>query len=175
MCVAGGCGRILGTMGVALVGTAAAAMLAAWPAAAQQRPIEVDSGRLAAGAGWKVVNRSVRAVSEEGRQGVRLDERAGDGVAWLEGLEFSNGVIEVDLKGKDVFQRSFLGVAFHGADEKTFEAIYFRPFNFRSTDEQRRIHAVQYVSHPAHPWQKLRSEHPGVYEKPVQPAPDPNG
>src|SRR2546423_9109024 len=32
-----------------------------------------------------------------------------------------------------------------------------------------------YVSHPTYPWQKLRAEHPGEYEQPVSPAPDPNG
>jgi hypothetical protein len=33
---------------------------------------------------------------------------------------------------------------------------------------------VQYISHPAHPWDKLRADHPGQYEKPVTPVPDPN-
>jgi hypothetical protein len=33
---------------------------------------------------------------------------------------------------------------------------------------------VQYISHPAHPWQKLRADHPGQYERPVKPVPDPN-
>ncbi len=149
--------------------------LLAWPGVAQQKAVEVDLGKLAQGQGWKVVNRAVTAVEEEGKKAVRLDEREGDGAAWLEGFDFSNGVIELDLKGKDVFQRSFIGVGFHGVDEKTFEAVYFRPFNFRSTDPQRRVHAVQYISHPAHPWQKLRSENPGVYEKAVDPVPDPNG
>ncbi|MBI5085371.1 MAG: hypothetical protein HZB13_12330 [Acidobacteria bacterium] len=162
-------------MRVALNVALAAAMLAVWPAAAQQKPIDVDLARLAAGQGWKVVNRAVAAVEEEGRHGVRLAERAGDGAAWLEGFDFSNGIIELDLRGKDVFQKSFIGVAFHGVDEKTFEAVYFRPFNFRSTDEVRRIHAVEYISHPVHTWQKLRTEHPGVYEEAVEPAPDRNG
>jgi len=106
---------------------------------------------------------------------VHLDERPGDGLAWLEGFQFSNGVIEIDLKGKNVLQRSFVGVAFHGVDEKTYEAVYFRPFNFKNPDAERRAHAVQYISHPAHSWPKLRSEHPGVYEKPVDPVPDPDG
>jgi len=41
-----------------------------------------------------------------------------------------------------------VGIAFHGSDNKTLDAIYFRPFNFQSTDPVRKIHAVQYVSHP---------------------------
>ena len=34
---------------------------------------------------------------------------------------------------------------------------------------------MQYIAHPVNTWQKLRSETPGVYEKPVTPAPDRNG
>ena len=34
---------------------------------------------------------------------------------------------------------------------------------------------MQYISQPTYTWRKLRTEHPGVYEKPVDPAPDPNG
>ena len=151
------------------------AVLLALPGAAQEKAIEVDLGKLAAGQGWKIVGRAVTAVEEDGRKAVRLDERPGEGVVWLEGFQFSNGVIELDLKGKDVLQRSFLGVVFHGVDEKTYEAVYFRPFNFKSSDPVRRVHAVQYVSHPVYTWQKLRGEHSGVYEKAVDPVPDPNG
>jgi len=150
-------------------------LVLAWPLAAQRKATEVDLARLAEGQGWKVVNRGVTAVEEEGKKGVRLDERAGDGVAWLEGFQFSNGVLEIDLKGKNVLQRSFIGVAFRGVDEKTCDAVYFRPFNFQSTDPARRIHAVQYVSHPAFPWAKLRGERPGGFERAVEPAPDPDG
>jgi hypothetical protein len=97
------------------------------------------------------------------------------GVAYLEGVEFADGAIEVDIRGKDVLQQSFVGVAFHGLDEKTYDAIYFRPFNFKNEDPARRLRAVQYISHPTSTWQKLRTEHPGKYEQPVNPVPDPNG
>src|SRR5207342_2389645 len=80
-----------------------------------------------------------------------------------------------DFKGKDVQQQSFVGIAFHGVDGTTYDAIYFRPFNFRAEDPARRIRAVQYISHPTHTWQKLRAEQPGNFEKAVSPVPDPNG
>ena len=60
-------------------------------------------------------------------------------------------------------------------DGPTYDAVYFRPFNFRAEDPARRIRAVQYVSHPTYTWQKLRAEQPGKYEKGVNPVPDPNG
>ena len=56
------------------------------------------------------------------------------GMALVEGVRFTEGSIEVDLKGKGKAQRSFLGVAFAVADGKTFEAVYFRPFNFLAND-----------------------------------------
>jgi len=59
-------------------------------------------------------------------------------------------------------------------DGTTYDAIYFRPFNFKAEDPARRKRAVQYISHPTYTWQKLRAEHPGEYEQPVSPVPDPN-
>ncbi|MBT1687178.1 hypothetical protein [Dawidia soli] len=94
-----------------------------------------------------------------------------NGLAWITGEEFSTGTIEVDLKGYDVFQMSFLGVAFHGVDSATYDLVYFRPFNFRAEDPVRKIHAVQYVSQPDYPWNRLRDEQNGIYEKAVTPAP----
>ena len=71
-------------------------------------------------------------------------------------------------------QQSFVGIAFHGVNNETLDAIYFRPFNFRSTDPVRKIHAVQYISHPDYTWQVLREQHNGDYEKEITPAPDGN-
>jgi len=91
------------------------------------------------------------------------------GIVWLTGLNFSTGSIDIDLKGRDVFQQSFLGVAFHGVDSVNYDAIYFRPFNFKSADSLRHKHMVQYISQPGFPWDRLRKEHPLVYENTVNP------
>jgi hypothetical protein len=123
----------------------------------------------------RVHNRTLSTLTEGGRQIFRLDGRDGDGTAWWPDTTFTTGTIDVDIRGRDVPQGSFVGVAFHGVDEKTAEVVYFRPFNFAAEDPVRRVHAVQYVSHPAHPWPVLREQHPGVYEKPVSPPPDANG
>jgi hypothetical protein len=142
---------------------------------AQKKAIEPDLAALAEGKGLKVFNRSLSVLNDGARKGVRLSESPGDGVVYLEGVEFTNGAIEFDIRGKDVQQQSFVGVVFHGLDEKTYDAVYFRPFNFKTEDQARRIRAVQYISHPTYTWQKLRTEQPGKYEKPVNPVPDPNG
>lgn len=120
---------------------------------------------------YAVVNRSVTRNGEI----VHLDAKPGMGVAWIKGMSFSTGTIEFDAKGKDVLQESFVGVAFHGLNDSTYEGIYFRPFNFRVADAVRRSHAVQYIALPQYDWELLRTKFPGKYEKSVVPAPDPNG
>jgi hypothetical protein len=122
----------------------------------------------------KVSNRQMTPLDEGARHGLRLDAHEGDGVAWWPDVQFSNGTIELDIRGKDILQQSFVGVAFHGLNETTFDAVYFRPFNFKSDDPVRRSHAVQYVSHPTYTWNKLRTERPSQFEQPVAPPPDPN-
>src|SRR5512142_1151173 len=92
----------------------------------------------------RVHNRHAVLFTEGNRAALRFDEQMGDGLAWWPEIKFSNGAIEFDVRGKDVFQRSFVGIAFHGVDEKTFDAVYFRPFNFRAADPARKNHAVQY-------------------------------
>ena len=152
----------------------AVGLLAASRVVGQQKTIEPDLAALAEGNGLKVFNRSVSSLNDGARKGVRLSENPAEGVAYLRGIEFTNGTIEFDVRGKDVQQQSFVGVAFHGVDGTTYDAIYFRPFNFRAVDPARRIHAVQYISHPTYTWQKLRTEQPGKYEQAVNPVPDPN-
>jgi len=108
--------------------------------------------------------------TENDKKGIRFSKNENDGVAWVKHLIFSNGSIELDIRGKDEFQQSFVGVAFHGVDNNTFDAIYFRPFNFQSTDTVRKIHSVQYISQPDFPWQVLRDKYNGKYEKAILPS-----
>ena len=140
----------------------------------QAKTFEPDLSQVVAGREGKVVNRAVTLDDKDGRPALRFDERGGDGLAQWPNVEFNDGTIEFDVRGKDVLQRSFVGIAFHGTSE-AYEAVYFRPFNFRADDPVRRSHAVQYVSMPTYTWDRLRNEHPGQYEKAIDPAPDPNG
>ena len=114
----------------------------------------------------KVANREATPLSG-GRRGVHLDGKQGSGVAWIDGIDFAQGTIELDVRGKDVMQQSFLGVAFHGKDDNTYEAVYLRPFNFRAEDPARHQHAVQYISLPDYDWPRLRKEFPEEFENPV--------
>ena len=130
-------------------------------AAAESTVVEPDLGNLAAGKGWRIVNHSVTSIEKDGKPAIRFDEKPGVGMAVLENLTFGDGVIEFDARGTNQPQRSFLGIAFHGVDDRAYDEIYFRPFNFKAADPVRRQRAVQYISHPAHTWRSLREQFPG--------------
>ena len=104
------------------------------------------------------------------KRGVHLTEKEGNGVLWLEGSDFAEGTIEVEVRGRDVLARSFLGVASHRKDDNTYEAVYLRPFNFRAEDPARHQHAVQYITVPDYDWPRLRKEFPEEFENPVDPS-----
>ena len=124
------------------------------------------------GKGWKGSIAAAKLVEKDGAAAIEFDQ-PGQNVVWLDGFEFSSGTIEFDAKGKSAPpQSSFVGVAFRVVEATTYDAVYFRPFNFRATDPERKSHAVQYVSEPQWPWQKLRKEKTGQFEKSIDPAPD---
>jgi hypothetical protein len=149
-----------------------AVVLGSVPLAAQSRQ-PLDLARVGSDPHWKVVGRKTSIANVKGKQALTVSEGPGMGVIWLDGLDFANGVIEVDMLGRSKpVQGSFVGVAFHVADAQHHEAVYFRPFNFRAADSAAHAHAVQYVSDPAWPWQRLRSEHAGKYEQAVVPEVD---
>lgn len=122
-------------------------------------------------------NGNVVPITDDNKKGVSMvpagQKGFSEGVVWLKDVTFSTGTIEVDLRGQDVVQKSFIGIAFHGVDSVTHDIVYFRPFNFQASDPVRKIHAVQYVSHPDFPWHKLREEKNGIYEKGIDPPPSP--
>ena len=108
---------------------------------------QIDLAERLAGGKLRAVNREVSPL--QGKPGgVHVAEKAGPGVVWIEGSDFAEGTIEVDVRGRDVLQQSFLGVAFHRKDDNTYEAVYLRPFNFRATEPARHDHAVQYMTRP---------------------------
>jgi hypothetical protein len=121
-----------------------------------------------------IVNRESKMVTEGNKRFVKLEDKEGEGLIWLPVKSFKNGEIEIWMRGKDVFQRSFIGIAFHGEDDKTYDAVYCRPFNFFAKDSVRKIHAIQYIAHPTFTWKKLREERNGMYEKEIVSPPNPN-
>jgi len=124
-------------------------------------PALLTSGKL------RAVNREVTRLTEAGRAGVHVSAAPNNGIVWIEGSEFGEGTMTVDIRGRDVLQQSFVGLAFHRKDDNSYEGVYLRPFNFRATDPARHQHAVQYISLPDFDWPKLREAFPEEFENPV--------
>ena len=111
------------------------------PAQEKDKTIAPDLSQIDDGKVWRAINAECEAAKEEGKTVVRLMPKSGNkpqgsnvGLALVEGLEFAEGTVEIDLKGKGKLERTFLGVAFNVLDGKAFEAVYFRPFNFMTDD-----------------------------------------
>ena len=158
----------------------ALALLPVGIAAQQPRSYALESA-----AGLQLHNVAAAPVTLDGKRGVRVTETAGTVVATdsellavIEGLDFSNGIIEAEIAGAPApnagtAARGFVGIAFRvQADLRTYDALYLRPTNGRAEDQERRNHATQYISHPAWTWTRLRQETPGKYESYVDVVPN---
>lgn len=139
--------------------------------------------------GLTLINAIAEPVTHEGRKGLRITMseegvrkmQAATGevnpLAVIQGLEFSNGVIEAEIAGAPgpgAFEgaRGFVGIAFRmQKDMQTYDAFYLRPTNGRAEDQVRRNHSAQYISNPAWPWPRLRKETPEKYESYVDLVP----
>lgn len=108
-----------------------------------------------------------------GRSAIRVTEpsvNAGGGIAIVNGSMLKNGTITAQIAGLPIAgaaegSRGFVGLAFRVQQSPVrYECFYLRPTNGRADDQLRRNHATQYISQPEFPWQRLRKEHPGVYE-----------
>jgi len=105
---------------------------------------------------------------------VEMDAKEDDGLGILEDIEFNKGIIEVELLGENNPGKSFIGIAFNIQNDKTYEVIYFRPFNFIAKEQIRKDHMVQYIFHPEFTWRKLRDERTGEFEGEIANPPDPD-
>ena len=150
-----------------------ASLLVSVTTAGQTRDYALDSAN-----GVRLQNLIAQPAVLQGKKGLRLtaDEAARkqtgeiEQLARIDGLEFSNGTIEAEIAGAPIEgaspgARGFVGIAFRLQDDmKTYDAFYIRPTNGRAEDQERRNHAVQYISHPQWTWQRLRQDTPSKYE-----------
>ena len=69
-------------------------------------------------------DRTASVVDAKGKRALKISEGEGMGVVWLDGYDFANGVIEIDMLGRSQpVQGSFLGVAFRVTDAQTQDAV----------------------------------------------------
>ena len=144
-----------------------ALLVLAFLSSGAQKVVTPDLSKINDANVWTSINRGVTYLNS-----VHMDSKEGDGLTRLNNFTFENGKIELDIKGKNQQGQSFVGFAFHGLNDSTYDAIYFRPFNFKNPN--RKTHSVQYISHPKYTWSKLRNDFPDKYENTVEPVPDPD-
>jgi len=143
-------------------------------AAFAQRPMAPDLHRAFQHHKIDVYNRDLSLINEEGYHGIRLSKAFGEGIAWMKDITFSTGTLEFDVRGEDLKQHSFVGIAFHGQNDSTYNAIYLRPFHFHAQDTVSQNRMIQFISLPVFTWRKLRAEFPGQFESHIAPPPEPN-
>lgn len=163
----------------AFLATAAALLVAHITIAEISLPLTTDNELV-------LHNAVAEVVTFEGHQALKLtaaerptggDRNRLDHLALVPSMGFTNGTIEVDVAGQPSPDasggaRGFVGVAFRvQPDRSTYDCFYLRPTNGRAENQERRNHTVQYISHPDHPWFKLRKETPSRYESYVDITP----
>lgn len=119
------------------------------------------------------VNRIISLYGDQ-QDALEMNVKDGDGIGIIEDVAFEKGTIEVELLGENNPGRSFIGIAFNIQNDETYEAIYFRPFNFVAKEQIRKDHMVQYIFHPKFTWKKLRNERTGEFESEIDTAPNPD-
>ena len=163
-----------------VVTSVAIVLLVAGRASSQVKQYPLESSD-----GVTLHNVTVAPATLQGRNGLRvtMSEEAKreqgqlEQLARIKDLEFSNGVIEVELAGAPAPDapagaRGFVGIAFRlQPDNQTYDAFYLRPTNGRADDQERRNHSAQYISHPEWTWSRLRKETPSKYESYVDLVP----
>src|SRR5260370_42577182 len=106
------------------------AMLAcvAIPAGAQT-PENLDLTAVGKDPRWKIIGRTASVVDVKGKRALKLSEGPGMGVVWLDGYDFENAVIEIDMLGRSQpIQGSFVGIAVRRVDAHKLHAGYVRLF-----------------------------------------------
>src|SRR5690349_14276397 len=83
-----------------------------------QKIVTPDLSKIAESKIWTTINRM-----SSFKDGLYMDAKDGDGLVRLNEFTFESGTIELDIKGKDEQGRSFVGVAFHGLNDSTYDAI----------------------------------------------------
>jgi hypothetical protein len=164
-----------------LAHTTLALLLFAATASSQAKKYDLETA-----GGLRLHNVAAEPAALQGKKGLRVtisddaqrrvqrmtpEEQARfEQLAVIEGVDFANGVIEAEIAGVPApgaseGARGFVGIAFRlQNDMQTYDGFYLRPTNGRAEDQERRNHAVQYISHPDWPWFRLRKETPSKYE-----------
>jgi len=157
-------------------------LLAAPPIASAQTELRLALDSVSQVRAQKV---SVQAVEYRGSRALEVRRLSAglppdiDTFAFVPGVDFHNGTIEVEVAGAPMAgapagARGFVGLVFRVQDRDgsfASEGIYLRPTNGRAADQVRRNHSTQYFAYPGYDFDRLRREAPGQYESYVDLVP----
>lgn len=125
------------------------------------------------GQSFTPVNVTMNEATYKGKKALRLTEMVDgkESIAIVNGVQFTDGIIECELAGSTVpnaspTARGFIGIAFRVRMEDSirYDCFYLRPKNGRDQDQVRRNHSTQYIAHPFYTWNYLRTQYPKKYE-----------
>jgi len=111
---------------------------------------------------------SAKALNEGGKNSITCT-----GTIWLKNITFEEGMVALDIRGRNEFLKSFVGIVFNAVDTTTRENICFRQVNFRHSDPVRRTWSLQYTCDPEYPYERLRKDYTGQFEHEILPNPKP--
>jgi hypothetical protein len=100
------------------------------------------AGAQGSGERWSLINRAASNVEYKGQRAARFDSRPGEGLAWVEGLRFSIGKIDLSVAAIE----QDVGVAFHVQSEREFKAICFHVGEEARNETERQRVIVRYFS-----------------------------
>ncbi len=89
-----------------------------------------------------LVNRAATIVEYRNQEAVRFDSRQEIGLAWVEGLRFSVGKIDLMIAAI----KQSVGIAFHVHNDREYEAICFHIGNEAREQGERQRVVVRYIS-----------------------------
>ena len=99
----------------------------ALPVAGQGRAMAPDLAAMADEGRLVLVDRTATRLVDGTRTAVRLSRALGETVAFLPDLQFANGTIGLDIRGANLKQQSFVGVAFTAWMDRRSTACSFAP------------------------------------------------
>lgn len=117
---------------------------------------------------WTTESAETELIEYRGKEALRMKAAPGERVIYLKDLEFTDGIIELDIAAIPYYT----GLVFRVRSDYVYEGIYFRPQNSRHKDRIRRGHTVQYISNPRYTWYYLRETEPEKYEAAADIPPD---
>ncbi|HOF19743.1 MAG TPA: hypothetical protein PLO24_00675 [Bacteroidales bacterium] len=119
-------------------------------------------------------NRQTDCFTENGTKIIRLSGNNGYGIAWIRGMEFADGIIEVDIRAGSEIQHFAAGLAFHGLGSDTLDAVYLRR-SVSPEDKKTGSHRLFYTSLPAPASEESNNHFLILYKKAFSPRPDAKG